>query len=270
MTRIKNIARALTSLMLALLVALSAPGTALAAVNIERFDPQTFYDGVSYVTRNPNAPSPSLPWVSGQSDVMEMVGCHLLDDGTFESNATSHDNGAAGMRVTVRFPSQGIYHDAVTGEEFVVGIYDTFEVIQSIGTTDDHVRWYPGGSKTGQLLLDGWWVVYTPFYKDTYVFKRAGTNQVVTVHNIGYTERSMNSGEGFALEGASRGFVTDDMPDWSATTSDGDYFKSNHIPGTNVLTADINSRGAHGFVGALSTTVGPNHTVTNQLSSFTP
>jgi fimbrial isopeptide formation D2 family protein len=257
----------LASILLTLsITSIAAPRRAMASLPIQKFDSNAFYDGISYITRNPNAPTPSLPWTNGGwGDIIESDGWTLTDK-RFESNALARANGAVGLKLTVRFPEQGIYYDAITKEATLIDIYDTFEVLQSIGEEGAHVQRYAGGKMTGQMLLDGWWVDNSPLYKDTYVFKKAHTDEIIHVNTLAYTERSMNAGEGFALVGATQAFITDDMPNIPpAPTANGDYFVANHLPGTNVLTADINNQNAHGFIGAFGTSIGNSHAFENQI-----
>ena len=239
------------------------------AVDVNRFDSNAFYPEVSYLVWNDNC-RPSFPWLgTGSADIISISGAYYdATDEVFYSNNYAQDNHATNMSVTVRFPNAAYYHDATTGEVILIDLYDTFTPIVTASSDETgRVAWYANG-RTGNMMKDGWWITNSPVYKDTYVFKRAGTNENVVIHNLGYTERSMNGGEGFLVKGATHGYVTNDMPSSiCGTNSEGEYFISSHIAGTNVQEAHSGDGAWGGFVGCVASTVTPGHTMTNYIGS---
>ncbi|MDO4403621.1 MAG: SpaA isopeptide-forming pilin-related protein [Atopobiaceae bacterium] len=100
-------------------------------------------------------------------------------------------------------------------------IYVTFTALYTGSiASDGKVYWGPY-LRDGSVMSDGFWVENSVLYKTSYRFVDSETGEDVSPEGgFSYTERSMNIGEGFMVDGATIGYVSDDLPDSILGTND--------------------------------------------------
>ncbi|MBP3894550.1 MAG: isopeptide-forming domain-containing fimbrial protein [Atopobiaceae bacterium] len=216
--------RTIASILFIALALAGTPADCLAAGYEKRnLDSRGFFDTVGFIEPNLEAAKPSLPrYQTGTADVIDATGWQW-DDSRQLWAYTAHaaqNNGASGAHITIRYPQAGWMRKGGERISGLLDIYVTFTTIFTNARNDtDKVLWGPY-LDSGALMVDGFWVENALLYKTEYKLVDSETGEVVPIDNgMSYTERSLNVGEGFMVDGATAGYVASDMPDYVLGTN---------------------------------------------------
>lgn len=252
--------------LVAALLSLAVPQDALAAVT-HTTKADDFFDEVGYFEPNLDAPHPSLPcYGTGTDDVIEDDGWAWTPSrGLWRYTAgLAQDNGSEGASMCIRYPQAGWMR---MGNQRTSGLLDVYVTFTALYTNADslfgRVYWGPFQGY-GRLMEDGFWVENATIYRTEYQFKDSETGaDIVPAGGMSYTERSMNVGEGFMVQGATAGYVAGDLPrSILGTNADGiNWSKTEGEPAlanTQVTAVYLeNETGWLGYVGDIPQTVRP-------------
>lgn len=256
----RGAAVALIAMTVALLL---APRDALA-YSKAKITATDFFDSIGYLEPNPDAPKPSLPrYGTGTGDVISASewswSTTAKSGGIWVYNgANAKNNAASGATIQIRYPQAGWLRKGNQRTSGLLDIYVTFTALYTGSeTATGKVMWGPNGL-SGSLVKDGFWVQNAMVYKTTYTFCDHETGEPLTFDSMAYTERSMNTGEGFMVKDARVGYTSSDLP--SAILGKNargiTWAKNDSLTGTTVnemhLTTDTSYQG---FVGGIPQTV---------------
>lgn len=219
----KRASRLLLLLLSALLFCCGAPRQAFA-IDTRTAESTEFFDDVGYLEPNPDAPMPSLPcYDNGTDDVIDAEGW-VWDADVWRwryDTRRARRNEASGASICIRYPQAGWMRMGSQRTSGLIDIYVTFTALYTgSDESDGKVYWGPY-RRSGSVMSDGFWVENSILYKTSYRFVDSQTGEDVSPEGgFSYTERSMNIGEGFMVDGATIGYVSNDLPDSILGTND--------------------------------------------------
>ncbi len=261
--RARGLRRACTIAALLVALAILVPRHALAYTK-SSITSTDFFDSVGYLEPNPDAPKPSLPrYGTGTDDVISAPGWSW--DTTIRSGgiwvydgAGAKNNAATGATIQIRYPEAGWLRQGNQRTSGLLDIYVTFTALYTgSATSSGKVCWGPNG-QSGSLVKDGFWVQNAMVYKTVYTFCDHETGEPLTFDSMAYTERSMNTGEGFMVKDARIGYTSNDLPSsiLGRNARGVAWAKGDSLTGTTLNELHLSTDTTYqGFVGGIPQTV---------------